>query len=71
MRIMRIKTPMKDSDKIIKALIEAGWVTVHTRGDHQKWKSPDGRTTIVTHPVKDIPVGTRKAIERQTGLKIF
>lgn len=27
------------------------------------------RPTCVPHPVKDIPIGTLKAIERQTGIK--
>ncbi|TXH41051.1 MAG: addiction module toxin, HicA family [Desulfurellales bacterium] len=30
----------------------------------------DGRRTVVPHPKKDLPLGTVKSIERQSGVKV-
>jgi predicted RNA binding protein YcfA (HicA-like mRNA interferase family) len=40
-------------------------------GSHQQFKHPTkrGRVTI-SHPVKDMPIGTLKSIERQSGVKL-
>ena len=43
---------------------------VRIKGDH--WyhrKEGFQRPTCVPHPKKDLPIGTVKAIERQTGIK--
>lgn len=58
------------SREIIKMLLEDGWYEVGCVGDHHQYKHPTkpGRVTI-THPVKDIPIGTLKSIAKQSGLK--
>ena len=58
------------SREIIKLLEEDGWYLVKTVGSHHQFKHPTkpGRVTI-KHPDKDIPIGTLKSIERQSGLK--
>ena len=58
------------SDEVIAMLKKAGWYEVNCRGDHYQFKHPfkKGRVTV-THPKKDIPLGTLKNIERQSGLK--
>lgn len=58
------------SREIIQMLKADGWYEVNCEGDHFQFKHPTkkGRVTI-THPVKDIPIGTLKSIERQSGLK--
>lgn len=58
------------SREIIQMLKADGWYEVNCVGDHFQFKHPTkkGRVTI-THPVKDIPIGTLKSIERQSGLK--
>ena len=57
--------------RVIKALRAAGWEHVATRGDHHKFRDPaTGRTTTIPHPVKDLPTGTLRAIEKQTGLEL-
>ena len=58
------------SREIIRKLNADGWYEVGCDGDHHQFKHPikKGRVTV-THPKKDIPVGTVKNIERQSGIK--
>ena len=51
------------SREIIKILKQDGWYEVNCAGDHHQFKHPTkkGRVTI-THPRKDIPIGTVKSI---------
>ena len=58
------------SREIIKQLQADGWYEVGCDGDHHQFKHPTkkGRVTV-THPKKDIPTGTVKSIERQSGVK--
>ncbi len=59
-----------DSRKIIRILKQNGWVEVARVGSHCQFRHPDkqGRVTV-PHPKKDIPVGTLRSIERQSGIK--
>lgn len=61
---------MKSAD-IISALDKDGWVKVAQNGSHVQFKHPTklGRVTV-PHPKKDIPVGTLKSVEKQSGLKL-
>ena len=61
---------MKSQD-IISALKKDGWEQVAQKGSHVQFKHPSkpGRVTV-PHPKKDIPVGTLRSIEKQTGLKL-
>jgi predicted RNA binding protein YcfA (HicA-like mRNA interferase family) len=54
--------------EIIKALQEDGWYQVATKGSHTQFKHPTkkGRVTV-PHPKRDIPIGTLKSIEKQSG----
>lgn len=56
------------SREIIKALEAEGWELVATKGDHHQLRHPEkpGRVTV-THPRKDIPIGTLKSIYTQAG----
>jgi len=56
---------------VISALRADGWFEVATRGSHVQFKHPDkkGRVTV-PHPKRDIPIGTLKSIEKQSGLKL-
>jgi predicted RNA binding protein YcfA (HicA-like mRNA interferase family) len=60
------------SREIIRALERAGWRQVGVEGSHHKFRHPDrpGHHVIVPHPVRDMPIGTLRAIERQSGLKL-
>lgn len=59
------------SREVLKILKQDGWYEVGCIGDHHQFKHPTkkGRVTL-THPVKDIPLGTLKSIEKQAGLKL-
>jgi predicted RNA binding protein YcfA (HicA-like mRNA interferase family) len=61
---------MRNAD-VISALKADGWFEVARRCSHVQFKHPDkkGRVTV-PHPKRDIPVGTLKSIEKQSGLKL-
>lgn len=60
-----------DSRAVIAALKADGWVQVAQKGSHLQFKHPTkpGRTTV-PHPKRDIPIGTLRSIEQQSGLKL-
>ena len=60
-----------DSRRVLKLLREDGWEVVTVRGSHHKLRHPSkpGAVTL-PHPKNDLPVGTLKSIERQSGLKL-
>lgn len=60
-----------NSKDIIKALKKDGWKEVAKVGSHTQFKHPakKGRVTV-PHPKKDLPIGTIKSIEKQSGLKL-
>ena len=51
-------------------LEEDGWYKADQSGSHIQLRHPSkkGRVTV-PHPKKDIPIGTVKSIERQSGIK--
>ena len=55
-----------NSRKIIKRLEQEGFTLVSVRGSHHKFEK-DGRTIIVPHPKKDMPLGTARAIAKMAG----
>jgi predicted RNA binding protein YcfA (HicA-like mRNA interferase family) len=59
------------SREVIAALEAAGWREVARKGSHVQFKHPTlpGRVTV-PHPQRDIPIGTLRSIERQSGLKL-
>ncbi|MCR5858207.1 type II toxin-antitoxin system HicA family toxin [Mesorhizobium sp. J428] len=54
---------LRDSRDIIKRLRADGFELVSVRGSHHKFRHADGRTVIVTHPRRDIPLGTLRSID--------
>jgi len=58
------------SREVIAILKNNGWRYVGCEGDHHQFKHPDkkGRVTV-PHPIKDLPIGTLKSIEHQSGIK--
>jgi len=59
-----------DSAYLIKQLQSAGWEHVSTRGSHHKYRHPGtGKSVIVPHPKKDLPIGTANSILKQADLK--
>jgi predicted RNA binding protein YcfA (HicA-like mRNA interferase family) len=61
---------MKSRD-VITALGDDGWYEVARKGSHVQFKHAvkPGRVTA-PHPERDIPIGTLRSIERQSGLKL-
>ncbi len=60
----------RDSKRIVRHLLDDGFVLVSVKGSHHKFSRNEGeltRTVIVPHPKKDLPTGTARAIARQAG----
>jgi predicted RNA binding protein YcfA (HicA-like mRNA interferase family) len=59
------------SREIISVLQRDGWVQVTQKGSHVQFKHAikKGRVTV-PHPERDVPIGTLKSIEKQSGLKL-
>jgi predicted RNA binding protein YcfA (HicA-like mRNA interferase family) len=59
-----------NSREVIRVLKTNGWYEVNHVGSHKQFKHAEiaGRVTV-PHPNRDIPIGTLKSIERQSGLK--
>ncbi|MGY4480670.1 putative RNA binding protein YcfA (HicA-like mRNA interferase family) [Bradyrhizobium sp. USDA 3364] len=70
LRICVYKYTVRSAD-IIKALKADGWVQVAQKGSHVQFTHPTkpGRVTV-PHPKRDVPIGTFKSIEKQSGLKL-
>jgi predicted RNA binding protein YcfA (HicA-like mRNA interferase family) len=60
-----------NSREVIRRLKEAGWFEVAQSGSHKQFKHPvkPGRVTV-PFSKKDIPFGTLRSIEKQSGLKL-
>lgn len=62
------KTVLTNSRDIIRRLETDGFGLVSVRGSHHKYRhAASGRTVILPHPRKDIPIGTVRSIYRQAG----
>jgi len=61
---------MMKSREIISALQQYGWSQL-AQGSHVQFKHPTkkGRVTV-PRPEREVPVGTLKSIEKQSGLKL-
>lgn len=66
-----VYTHHMNSRDVIKALEADGWVEVAQRGSHKQFKHPEkaGRVTV-PHPKRDLPIGTLRSIEKQSGLAL-
>lgn len=56
------------SDEVLRVLRKHGFGFASQKGSHLKYRHPSGRTAIVPHPRKVLPIGTTRAIIRQSGL---
>jgi predicted RNA binding protein YcfA (HicA-like mRNA interferase family) len=59
-----------NSREVIRRLKDDGWIEVAQAGSHKQFKHPikTGRVTVVS-PQRDIPTGTLRSIEKQSGLR--
>jgi predicted RNA binding protein YcfA (HicA-like mRNA interferase family) len=61
----------RDSKAIIRAIEADGWKLARVTGSHHHFRHASKPGTVtVAHPKKDVPPGTLKSIERQSGLKL-
>jgi predicted RNA binding protein YcfA (HicA-like mRNA interferase family) len=61
---------MMNSAEIIKLIEAAGWELQRTKGSHHHFKHPTIKGLVtISHPKKDMPMGTVKSILKQAGLK--
>jgi predicted RNA binding protein YcfA (HicA-like mRNA interferase family) len=61
---------MRSADVIAK-LTAAGWTLARVKGSHHHFRHPTlAGTVTVPHPKKDIPKGTVRSIERQSGVSL-
>jgi predicted RNA binding protein YcfA (HicA-like mRNA interferase family) len=60
-----------NSREIIRRIEQAGWVQVGSQGSHWQFKHPTrpGRVTV-PYPARDLPIGTVRSIEKQSGVKL-
>ena len=60
-----------NSADIIRAIKAIGWVLARTKGSHHQFRHPTrpGVVTVV-HPVKDVPLGTMRAIAKAAGINL-
>jgi predicted RNA binding protein YcfA (HicA-like mRNA interferase family) len=60
-----------DSKAVIRAIEAEGWRQARIAGSHHHFRHQTRPGTVtVPHPVKDIPPGTLRSIERQSGVKL-
>jgi len=59
------------SREVIQRLRDDGWFEVAQKGSHKQFKHAEkpGRVTV-PHPLRDIPIGTLRSIEKQAGIKL-
>jgi predicted RNA binding protein YcfA (HicA-like mRNA interferase family) len=59
------------SREVLKLLREEGWVELRQSGSDVQLEHPGRKgLTTVPHPKADLPLGTLKSIERQSGVKL-
>jgi predicted RNA binding protein YcfA (HicA-like mRNA interferase family) len=60
-----------NSRDVISILKAAGWMEVAQKGSHVQFKHPSVPARVtVPHPKRDLPIGTLRSIEKQSGLKL-
>jgi predicted RNA binding protein YcfA (HicA-like mRNA interferase family) len=69
--ILDVRTIAMNSREIIRRIEQDGWYEVSQAGSHKQFKHPTkpGRVTV-PHPKHEVPIGTLKSIEKQSGLKL-
>lgn len=61
---------MKSRD-VIKQLKKAGWFEVRVKGSHHQFKHKHRKGIVtVPHPESDLPKGTLRSIEKQSGVTL-
>jgi predicted RNA binding protein YcfA (HicA-like mRNA interferase family) len=56
----------RDSEKIVKKLVQDGFELVSVKGSHHKFRK-GALVVVVPHPKKDLPLGTARSIAKMAG----
>ena len=56
--------------EVVERLREAGFIGYHG-AKHDVFKHPDGRKTLVPRHKGDLPIGTLKAIQKDTNVTLI
>ena len=59
-----------NSKEIIKLLKQHGFVLKSQKGSHKKFIKDDKRVIVADHGKDEVPLGTLKNIEKQSGVKL-
>lgn len=60
-----------DSKPNIRLIEADGWVLARVNGSHHLFRHPTRPGAVtVPHPKKDLPIGTVRSIERQSGVNL-
>lgn len=59
-----------NSKEIIKLLKKNGFTLKSQKGSHKKFVKDDKTAIVADHGKDEVPLGTLKNIERQSGLKL-
>ena len=63
-------TKSLSNSEIIRRLRRDGWAEVRVHGSHHQYRHPEKPGLVtVTHPLRDIPIGTLRNIFRIAGWK--
>jgi predicted RNA binding protein YcfA (HicA-like mRNA interferase family) len=57
---------LTNSRDIIRRLEAEGWLLMSSKGSHHKFRRDD-QSLIVSHPKKDLPLGTARSIAKVAG----
>ncbi|MDJ0899746.1 MAG: type II toxin-antitoxin system HicA family toxin [Xenococcus sp. MO_188.B8] len=70
---MSPRTPRLTAKQVIKQLKNAGFIEIGQTGSPLKLFNQETRRTAIVpiHSSKIIPIGTLKAIEKQSGIKLL
>ena len=59
-----------DAKEVLKVLKKSGFVLKSQKGSHKKLIKDDNTVIVPDHGKDEIPMGTLKNIERQSGVKL-
>ena len=59
-----------NAKEVIKILKENGFMKKSQKGSHEKYIKDDKTVIVPIHGKKDVPIGTIKSIEIQSGIKL-
>ena len=59
-----------DAKEVLKVLKKNGFILKSQKGSHKKLVKDDKMVIVADHGKDEIPIGTLKNIERQSGIKL-